>query len=124
MQHAEKRSYSGGWSQGDLGQSLMCKAVSACRGFAQVSLRIKPSDTTVSLLENHRSIRHICGMQVQCPKCRVIAAVGATKWFFDGGTCLELDGTAAGDAGDYQRCNVLAKAVEEALAAHGLLKRQ
>jgi hypothetical protein len=60
-------------------------------------------------------------MQVQCPKCRVIAAVGTTKWFFDDGTCPELDGSAAGDAGDYQ--HVLAKAVAETLAAYRLLKR-
>lgn len=62
-------------------------------------------------------------MQVQCPKCPVVAAVGTTKWFFDGGTCRELYGTAAADAGDYQKCTVLAKAVAETLATHGLLKR-
>ena len=54
-------------------------------------------------------------MQIQCPKCRVIAAVGTTKWFFDGGTCRELAGTAAGDAGEYEKCPVLTKAVSEAL---------
>ena len=64
-------------------------------------------------------------MQVQCPKCRVIAAVGTTQWFFDGGNaCRELEGTVAGNAGDYKLCPVLAEAVNEAMAAHELLKRQ
>jgi len=63
-------------------------------------------------------------MQVQCPNCRVIAAIGATKWFIDGGSCPEFARTDLGEAEDYKRCHVLAKAVEEALATRGLLKRQ
>jgi hypothetical protein len=54
------------------------------------------------------------GMQVQCPKCAVSAAIGTTKWFFDGGECIELSGTRAGDAKDYQQCQTLAEAIAKA----------
>jgi hypothetical protein len=41
-----------------------------------------------------------CAMQVQCPKCRVIAAVGTTQWFFDGrNACRELEGTVLATRG-------------------------
>ena len=53
-------------------------------------------------------------MQVQCPKCSVIVAIGATKWFFDGGECIELRGTQAGDAKDYKQCQALSEAVSKA----------
>ena len=53
-------------------------------------------------------------MQVQCPKCAVIAAIGTTKWFFDGGDCIELSGTQAGDAKDYRECQTLAEAIAKA----------
>ncbi len=53
-------------------------------------------------------------MQVQCPKCKVIAAIGTTKWFFDGGECRELMGTAAGDARAYEQCTVLSEAISKA----------
>lgn len=53
-------------------------------------------------------------MQVQCPKCKVIAAIGSTKWFLDGGECRELRGTEAGEAGAYEKCPVLIEAVANA----------
>jgi hypothetical protein len=53
-------------------------------------------------------------MQIQCPKCKVIAAIGYTKWFFDGGECEELKGTEAGDAKAYEKCPILRGAVSEA----------
>jgi hypothetical protein len=53
-------------------------------------------------------------MQVPCPKCKVIVAIGSTKWFFDGGECWELRGTVAGDAGEYEKCPVLIEAVSKA----------
>lgn len=53
-------------------------------------------------------------MQVPCPKCKVIVAIGATKWFFDGGECRELRGTDAGDAKEYEKCPVLIEAVSKA----------
>jgi len=53
-------------------------------------------------------------MQVPCPKCKVIVAVGSTKWFFDGGECTELRGTPAGDAQEYEKCTVLIEAVSKA----------
>jgi hypothetical protein len=53
-------------------------------------------------------------MQVQCPKCSVIVAIGSTKWFFDGGECRELRGTEAGDAKTYEKCPVLIEAVSKA----------
>ena len=53
-------------------------------------------------------------MQVTCPKCSVIAAIGTTKWFFDGGECIELRGTEAGDAKAYEQCPVLFEAISEA----------
>ena len=49
-----------------------------------------------------------------CPKCKVIVAIGATKWFFDGGRCRELPGTEAGDAEAYEKCPVLIEAVSKA----------
>jgi len=53
-------------------------------------------------------------MQVQCPKCSVIVAIGTTKWFFDGGECIELRGTRAGDAKDYKQCQALSEAISKA----------
>jgi hypothetical protein len=53
-------------------------------------------------------------MQVKCPKCSVIAAIGTTKWFFDGGECRELRGTEAGVAQAYKQCPALYEAVIEA----------
>jgi len=53
-------------------------------------------------------------MQVSCPKCRVIVAIGQTQWFFDGGECMELRGTKAGEAKAYENCPVLAEAVARA----------
>ncbi|OSI79828.1 hypothetical protein [Bradyrhizobium canariense] len=53
-------------------------------------------------------------MQVQCPKCKVIVAIGKAKWFFDGGECRELRGTVAGDAKEYENCSVLIEAVSTA----------
>lgn len=53
-------------------------------------------------------------MQVQCPKCKVIVAIGKTKWFFDGGECRELRGTEAGEAKAYEKCPVLIEAVGDA----------
>jgi hypothetical protein len=53
-------------------------------------------------------------MQVQCPKCEVIVAIGSTKWFFDGGECEELRGTEAGEAKAYEKCPVLREAVSKA----------
>lgn len=53
-------------------------------------------------------------MQVPCPKCKVIVAIGATKWFFDGRECGELRGTDAGDAKEYEKCQVLIEAVSKA----------
>ena len=53
-------------------------------------------------------------MQVQCPKCKVIAAIGITKWFFDGGECRELKGTEAGHAGAYEQCPTLSEAISKA----------
>jgi hypothetical protein len=53
-------------------------------------------------------------MQVKCPKCSVIAAIGTTKWFFDGGECRDLRGTEAGDAKAYEQCPALYAAVIEA----------
>ncbi len=53
-------------------------------------------------------------MQVKCPKCRVIAAIGTTKWFFDGGECRELKGTEAGNAKAYEHCQTLSEAVSKA----------
>ncbi|MET4316284.1 hypothetical protein ABIC02_000023 [Bradyrhizobium sp. RT5a] len=50
-------------------------------------------------------------MQVHCPKCQVIVAIGRDKWFFDGGECRELRGTVAGDAKEYEKCPVLIEAV-------------
>jgi hypothetical protein len=52
-------------------------------------------------------------MQVPCPKCKVIVAVGRTRWFFDGGECRALRGTAAGDAQEYEKCPVLIEAVSK-----------
>jgi hypothetical protein len=57
---------------------------------------------------------HIGGMQIQCPKCTVIVAIGSTKWFFDGGECEELKGTEAGAAKAYEKCPTLRGAVSEA----------
>ena len=57
---------------------------------------------------------HIDRMQVPCPKCKVIVAIGQTKWFFDGGECRELRGTEAGEAKAYENCPVLAEAVAQA----------
>ena len=65
-------------------------------------------------LEIGRFWGHIGGMQIQCPKCKVIVAVGSTKWFFDGGECEELKGTEAGDAKAYEKCPTLRGAVSEA----------
>ena len=59
-------------------------------------------------------LEHTGRMQVQCPKCEVIAAIGTTKWFFDGGECMELRGTQAGDAKDYRQCQTLAEAIDKA----------
>jgi hypothetical protein len=53
-------------------------------------------------------------MQVQCPKCLVIATIGTTKWFFDGGECRELRGTEAGEAKAYEQCTALLEAVSKA----------
>ncbi len=53
-------------------------------------------------------------MQLRCPKCKVIVAIGTTKWFFDGGECWELRGTAAGNAKEYATCPVLIEAVSKA----------
>ena len=53
-------------------------------------------------------------MQVQCPKCGVIAAIGTTKWFFDGGECMELRDTEAGAAKAYEQCQTLSEAVSKA----------
>lgn len=53
-------------------------------------------------------------MQVQCPKCKVIVAIGTTKWFFDGGECWELRGTVVGDAKEYEKCPILIEAVSKA----------
>ena len=53
-------------------------------------------------------------MQVKCPKCKVIVTVGTTKWFFDGGECQEPQGTAAADAGAYEKCPVLIEAMSKA----------
>jgi hypothetical protein len=61
-----------------------------------------------------RFLAQIGGMQIQCPKCTVIAAIGTTKWFFDGGDCRELQGTEAGDAKAYERCQVLREAIFQA----------
>jgi hypothetical protein len=44
----------------------------------------------------------------------VIAAIGRTKWFFDGGECWELRGTEAGEAMAYEKCPVLIEAVANA----------
>jgi hypothetical protein len=52
-------------------------------------------------------------MQVPCPKCKVIVAVARTRWFFDGGECRALRGTAAGDAQEYEKCPVLIEAVSK-----------
>jgi hypothetical protein len=52
-------------------------------------------------------------MQIQCPKCTVIVAIGSTKWFFDGGECEELKGTEAGDAKAYEKCPTLRGAISE-----------
>jgi hypothetical protein len=57
---------------------------------------------------------HIGHMQVRCPKCRVIATIGTTKWFFDGGECKELKGTEAGEAKAYEQCQALSEAVSKA----------
>jgi hypothetical protein len=53
-------------------------------------------------------------MQVSCPKCKVIVAVGKTKWFFDGGECSQLRGTEAGEARAYENCPILVEAVAQA----------
>jgi hypothetical protein len=53
-------------------------------------------------------------MQVPCPKCTVIVAIGTTKWFFDGGECMELRGTEAGNAKAYEQCPVLSEAISKA----------
>jgi hypothetical protein len=53
-------------------------------------------------------------MQVPCPKCSVIVAIGSSKWFFDGGECRELRGTVAGDAKEYEKCPILIEAVSKA----------
>jgi hypothetical protein len=58
-------------------------------------------------------------MQVPCPKCRVIVAIGATKWFFDGGECRELRGTAEGRAEQYEKCPALIEAVSKAAKTAG-----
>jgi hypothetical protein len=44
----------------------------------------------------------------------VIAAIGTTKWFFDGGECRELKGTEAGNAKAYEQCQALSEAVSKA----------
>ena len=49
-----------------------------------------------------------------CPKCKVIVAIGSTRWFFDGGECRELRGTDAGGAKEYEKCPVLIEAVSKA----------
>ena len=53
-------------------------------------------------------------MQIQCPKCSVIVAIGTTRWFFDGDECMELRGTEAGDAKAYEQCQTLCEAVSKA----------
>jgi hypothetical protein len=53
-------------------------------------------------------------MQVQCSKCGVIATLGTTKWFFDGGECRELKGTGASDAKAYEQCGALSESISKA----------
>ncbi len=53
-------------------------------------------------------------MQVKCPKCTTIVAVGTAKWFFDGGECEELRGTEAGNAKAYEQCPILVEAISKA----------
>jgi hypothetical protein len=57
---------------------------------------------------------HIGLMQIQCPKCSVIVAIGTTRWFFDGGECMELRGTEAGGTKAYEQCQTLCEAVSKA----------
>lgn len=51
-------------------------------------------------------------MQVQCPNCPVIATLGTTKWFFDGGECRELKGIELDQA--LEKCPFLSEAVSKA----------
>lgn len=44
---------------------------------------------------------------MRCPKCSVIATVGSTKMFYDGGQCRDLAGTKWGEAEEYQWCPTL-----------------
>lgn len=76
----------------------------ACNPFRAAAFVCK-----TAILESHTG-----PMQVQCHKCEVIVAIGATKWFFDGGECRELRGTEAGEAGAYEKCPVLIEAVAKA----------
>jgi hypothetical protein len=59
-------------------------------------------------------------MQVPCPICKVIVAIGTSSWFFDGGECRELRGTVAGDAKEYEKCPVLRSGVEGREECHHL----
>jgi hypothetical protein len=53
-------------------------------------------------------------MQVQCSKCHVIATLGTTKWFFDGGECRDMKGTEAGDAKAYEQCGAQSESIAKA----------
>ncbi len=54
-------------------------------------------------------------MKISCPQCTVIAAIGRTKWFLDGGPCRYSATTIAGGAAEHEQCQILAKTAAEAM---------